>query len=99
MEERRRRQRLTLVWKVLKGEVDVAPADVGLHLAARPDRAADPNPLKLARQRASDRCSPLWRATSMRTAEDFNRLTGTIVKADNAGTFSRSLAAATPALP
>ena len=76
--ERRRRQRLTLLWKVLTGAYDVPPTDVGLHLrqSTRPERGTDPNPLKLLLPRASDVSSPLWRATSMRTIADFNALPG-----------------------
>ena len=80
-----------LIWKVLKGEVEVPPAEVGLHQAARPDRGPDPNPLKLNRQGGKDTSSPLWRATSVRTIQDFNNLPGTLVEADDAGTFSNGL--------
>ena len=96
LEERRRRQRLTLVWRVLKGELAVEPADVGLLPAARPNRGPDPNPWKLERQRGADKCSPLWRSTSMRTVEDFNKLPGKLVTgAEDAGTFSKRLATET----
>ena len=39
MSERRRRQRLLLVWKVMTGAVDIKPEEVGLHRAARRTRS------------------------------------------------------------
>ena len=87
---------MTLVWRVLKGELAVEPADVGLLPAARPNRGPDPNPWKLERQRGADKCSPLWRSTSMRKVEDFNKLPGKLVTgAVDAGTFSKRLATET----
>ena len=95
LEERRRRQRLTLVWRVLKGELDVVPAEVGLVPAAHLNRGPDPNSWKQTSPHGADKCSPLWRATSTRTIEDFNKLPGKLVtEATDAGTFSKGLAAA-----
>ena len=98
--ERRRRQRRTLLWKVLTRAYDIPPGDVGLHLrqSTRPERGAVPNPLKLLLPRASDVSSSLWRATSMRTIADFNALPGKLVGAKDAGTFSNGLAS-TPDKP
>ena len=94
--ERRRRQRLVLVWKVLKGELDIPPSEVGLFPATRPGRGPNANPLKLTLTRGKDTSSPLWRATSVRTIKDFNALSKEQVEADSAGTFSKSLKATSP---
>ena len=90
--EIRKHQRLTLLFKVLHGELDVSPAEVDLIPTGRVARGCQGgNNLLLRELGGKDPASPLWNSTTARGIKDWNALPANIINADDAGIFSNRL--------
>ena len=97
LEEMRRQQRLTLIFKVLNSELNVPPAEVDLLPSGRSGRACQGGGNQRLRELGGkDSASPLWRSTTARGVKEWNSLPATILSADSAGIFSARLAKAGP---
>ena len=90
---RRRNQRLCLFYKLLNQAIDVNVSELGLEQlkdsGARTVRGRHPN--QLTRRSASNRHSPLWSGTVLRTIQDWNRLPVAALTAGSITTFQSQL--------
>ena len=93
LSDRRRNQRLVLMYKILHNLIAVPPDLVGIQRATRPARHPR-NQDNLQRPRASFKSSPLWNCTVYRTIPEWNDLPATIAEADSLSAFKSRLAAA-----
>ena len=97
LEEMRRQQRLSLIFKVLNSELNVPPAEVDLLPSGRTGRACQGGGSQRLRELGGkDSASPLWRSTTARGVKEWNSLPATILSAETAGIFSSRLAKAGP---
>ena len=81
--DRRQNQRLCLFYKILHGALDIPPAsiDITYHTGRTTPGS---HKWKLNRVSASDKHSPLWKATVPRTIPEWNKLSSETVSADSA---------------
>ena len=90
---RRRNQRLCLFYKLLNQAIDVDVSELGLQQLkdseARIVRGRHPN--HLTRRRASNRHSPLWCGTVLRTITDWNKLPAAALTAGSITTVKSQL--------
>ena len=92
LSDRRRNQRLILVYKSLHNLIAVPPGDVSLVRSSRPPKETL-NQDKLQRPSASDPHSPLWHSTVFRTIPEWNSLPASTAEADSLDIFKGRLAA------
>ena len=97
LQEMRRQQRLTLLFKVLNSELDVPPVEVDLLPSGRAGRACQGGGDQRLRELGGrDSASPLWRSTTARGVKDWNSLPASTLSAGTASIFSGRLAKAGP---
>ncbi len=88
--DRRRNQRLTLFYKLLDNTIDIDTSELGLVHLKDTDRRITKSyhREKLVPLRASDRHSPLWTGTVLRTISDWNSLPTTALDSFTAGSLT-----------
>ena len=94
--DRRRDQRLTLLYKILNGHISIQPDSVNLVRSKRPARGQYTNPHKLDRPRASTKSSPLWNSTIFHTIPEWNSLPAAAAEAGSITSFKSQLASLSP---
>ena len=95
LSDRRRNQRLILLYKSLHDLIAVPPGDVCFIRANRPPKDGL-NRDKLQRPHASDQHSPLWHSLAFRTIPEWNNLPASIAEADSLDIFKGRLIAHKP---
>ena len=93
--DRRRDQRLTLLYKILFNYINIPPESVDIHYSNRTPRG-DKNPLNLNRPSASRKSSPLWTSSIYRTIPEWNSLPASFAEADSVTAFKSQLASRSP---
>ena len=93
--DRRRDQRLILIYKILNSSISIPPKSVDIHINQRPQRGSS-NPHKLIRPKASHPTSPLWTSSIYRTIPQWNSLPATIAEADSITSFKSQLSTLSP---
>ena len=93
--DRRRNQRLCLFYKILNGELDIAPESLDL-TPAPTSRTRCSHHQKLKRVAGGDKNSPYWKGTILRTIPQWNDLPKETVEAINIEAFKRKLALTKP---
>ena len=93
--DRRRNQRIILLYKILHNLLAVPPDSINIQRATRPARDSK-NQLNLQRPRASDKSSPLWHCSIFRTIPDWNNLPTALAETDSLSVFKSRLAAPKP---
>ena len=92
LEERRKGQRLTFMYKVLHQLVQVPPEDLGLEKADTRTRAAHSLKLKLPRCSTTE----LRHSFSIRTIPEWNKLPASMAEAGSLSSFKSQLAPLAP---
>ena len=89
LQERRKVQRLALMYKILNGQVAVPAASVYLILSSRPSRGTDANQQKLITVRSFT--ENYRQSYSIRTVKDWNALPQSVVSAGSLTLFKSRL--------
>ena len=92
LEDRRREARLTLFYKIVKGEIAVSSEDIYLELADRQTRSTH----KFKYKTKSASTSNLSNFVTHNTIKDWNTLPASVVDADSSGYFKSRLARLRP---
>ena len=91
--DRRRHQRLTLLFKIIYGKVNIDPSSVDIRQPERSRPRGNSNPKKLIRPSAKGGpSSPLWNSTIFKSIPEWNQLLATTAEADSVMAFKSRLA-------
>ena len=90
LSDRRRKQRLMLLYNIVHSLLAVPPEEVNIHRAAARSARGSHN-YKLQRPKASHQSSPLWTSPIFRTIPEWNNLPASIAEADSITTFKSRL--------
>ena len=93
---RRKEQRLCIFYKVLNGLLDISPGNINLHLPTDGRTLRNQHRYKIERLIGSDKNSPLWSGTVLRTIPDWNSLPARTVEADSLTAFKSRLSMTAP---
>ena len=95
MADRRRDQRITLLYKIVNSYISIDPTIVDIVQSTRPTRGRA-NPFSIQRPSAARPSSPLWNSTIYRTIPQWNSLPASVAEADSITSFKSQLASASP---
>ena len=90
---RRREQRLLLLYRIMYGHLAVPPKEVDLIKSERSSRKGSH---ALVRPSGSRPSSPLWKSTVFRTIPEWYNLPSSVAEADSLTSFKSRLAALSP---
>ena len=96
LSDRRRNQRLILIFKILHELIAIPPDEVHIIRASRPPGNIELNQDSILRPRANDTFSPLWKSMVFRTIPEWNRLPATVAEAESLEIFKNRLTAHKP---
>ena len=94
LSQRRRRQRLVLVYKIIQDLIAIPPESVDIALNSRPPRKRHSR--QISRFRAGDQWSPVWKGTVARSVPEWNKLSPPCAEAETLDSFKAQLERAFP---
>ena len=95
LKDRRRNQRMTLVYKILNNLIAIDKDTVDIQQAKRPHNSHR-HKVHLLRCRANDQSSPLWHGTVLRSIPEWNALPASTAEAESLEVFKTQLGAPSP---